>query len=425
MKLFNKCALAVALALAVPASAYATNGMFMIGYGVKSVGMGGVAIAFPQDSLAGATNPAAISAVGTRFDIEATYFAPNAEATLGGTNTKSRANMFLIPGIGFSMPVDNETTFGFSMVGAGGGGTHYKQNLYDINTTSSRVNVNGDLGVDLMVMQMNPTIAQKISDNHAVGATLVMGLQRFKAFGLGNFTQFTSSQSESSSLTDRGVEYSRGMGVRMGWLGKFPELGLTLGAAATSKIYMTRFQNYSELFAEQGDIDTPANVGAGISFKTTPKLTVAMDITRTYYSKVRSIANPGPNTSGGLFPDSREANALGKDAGLGFGWRDQIVYKLGANYAYNGKWTFRGGWNYGKSPINEAREIAVNITAPANTQHHATLGFTQKINKEMEWSFAYMHAWAFSQCGPTYIGNTGCIKMSQNSFGAQLAFAFY
>ncbi len=54
-----KRTLALALAVAMPTPAFATNGMFMIGYGVKSVGMGGVAIAFAQDALVGATNPAA------------------------------------------------------------------------------------------------------------------------------------------------------------------------------------------------------------------------------------------------------------------------------------------------------------------------------------------------------------------------------
>lgn len=425
MKRFTKRALVLAVLATVPATASATNGMFMIGNGVKSVGMAGVAIAYPQDALAGATNPAALGEVGTRFDIEATLFLPNAQATLGGTNSKSRANEYLLPGLGFSMPVDNETTFGFSMVGAGGGGTHYKQNLYDLAQTAGGTGTphTADMGVELMVMQMNPTIVQKFSNNNMVGFSVVMGLQRFHAYGLGNFTKFTVSGTDDM-LTDRGIEYSRGLGGRLGWLGKFPDIGLNLGAVATSKVYMSKFQNYSELFAEHGDIDTPANVGAGAALKITPKFTVAMDITRTYYTKVRSIANPGPNTSGPVFPDSKESNGLGQDAGLGFGWRDQTVYKLGFNYEYNSKWTWRGGWNYGKSPIKQEREIAVNITAPASTQHHVTLGATHEIDKGTELSFAYMHAFEFSQSGPTYIGSTGTLKMSQNSFGMALGFFF-
>ena len=427
-----KRTLATALLVSTPMVANATNGLFMIGQGVKSVGMGGVVIAFPQDALAGATNPAAIGEIGTRFDLEATLFLPSAQASVyispekGSINSKSRANMFLIPGLGFTMPVDNETAFGFSMVGAGGGGTHYKQNLYDLthNVNGTGLPNTGDLGVDLMVMQMNPTMSQKLNPNNTVGVSVVMGLQRFKAFGLGDFNTFTSTGASTTNLTNRGVEYSRGLGMRFGWLGSFPGIGLTLGAAATSKVYMTKFQNYSELFAENGDLDTPANVGAGIGLKITPKLTIAMDIIRTYYSKVRSISNIGPPSDGSAFPIGQEVNALGLDGGLGFGYDDQIVYKLGVNYVQNSKWTWRGGWNYGKSPVKEEREIAFSIVAPAVTQHHATLGATYKINREMETSFAYMHAFAYEQSGPIYVGETGTIKMSQNSFGASLGFAF-
>ena len=40
------------------ASGHATDGCFDFGYGVKAKGIGGAGVAFPQDSLAPATNPA-------------------------------------------------------------------------------------------------------------------------------------------------------------------------------------------------------------------------------------------------------------------------------------------------------------------------------------------------------------------------------
>jgi hypothetical protein len=47
--------LAFTLLLAIPASA--TDGYFSTGYGIKQQGQGGAGIAFPEDSLAAATNP--------------------------------------------------------------------------------------------------------------------------------------------------------------------------------------------------------------------------------------------------------------------------------------------------------------------------------------------------------------------------------
>jgi len=58
-------------------AATATNGYFKHGYGVRSQGMAGVAMALPQDSLAAATNPAGTGLVGERVDAGLTWFRPD------------------------------------------------------------------------------------------------------------------------------------------------------------------------------------------------------------------------------------------------------------------------------------------------------------------------------------------------------------
>ena len=64
-------ALAGAALLAVSAStaAHATDGYFLNGVGAKAKGMGGAAIAYPQDGMAAANNPASISGMDSRVDI--------------------------------------------------------------------------------------------------------------------------------------------------------------------------------------------------------------------------------------------------------------------------------------------------------------------------------------------------------------------
>jgi long-chain fatty acid transport protein len=68
------CLLAFTWFLAIPA--FATDGYFSIGYGVKQVGQGGAGIAFAQDSLAAATNPAGMVFVGDRFELGMSWFRP-------------------------------------------------------------------------------------------------------------------------------------------------------------------------------------------------------------------------------------------------------------------------------------------------------------------------------------------------------------
>ncbi|MGA9526835.1 MAG: hypothetical protein WBS24_01835 [Terriglobales bacterium] len=67
MKVQHKyCLLALIAILTVPV--FATDGYFATGYGIKQLGQGGAGVAFPQDSLAAATNPVGMVFVGNRFD---------------------------------------------------------------------------------------------------------------------------------------------------------------------------------------------------------------------------------------------------------------------------------------------------------------------------------------------------------------------
>lgn len=423
---------AIALALITPGVSYATNGMFMMGFGAKSRGMGGIAVAMPQDSIAGAVNPATIFAAGSRVDIGMDVFRPIAKASLGKGTTaspryteKSRINemgienIFFMPNAGAIMKMSN-MAMGVSMVGAGGGGSRYNFNLYNSQTGG---NTTKTLGVSLMIAQVNPTFAMKINKHNVIGGSLIIGMQRFKAYGLGEFVQFTKSVT-TNNLTNNGSDYAFGFGLRLGWLGTFMHKRLRVGVAGATQTYMTKFRKYSELFAEGGRINTPGNVTAGLSFKVNDRFTAAFDINYIMYEDVAAVANIGPNTIGNLYPVDKATNALGSPAGLGFGWTNQTVYKLGLSYKYTDKWTVRGGWNYAKSPINEKHEIIFNIVAPAVVQNHLTLGATYKYSKATELSFSYVHAFEFKQNGPTYIGSTGEIGMYQDSIGASYAMKF-
>ena len=63
LRLRGLCLVSILLA---PVAAEATNGYFLIGFGAKSRGMGGVGVAYAQDGLAAAFNPAGMSDVKIR-----------------------------------------------------------------------------------------------------------------------------------------------------------------------------------------------------------------------------------------------------------------------------------------------------------------------------------------------------------------------
>jgi len=426
---------AIATCISIPA-ANATNGMLMIGNGNKSRAMGGVAVATPLDSLSGASNPATIAGMEDRFDIGMDIFIANVEAQLGSVAAKSEAsvnglgldNAYFMPAMAITYQYTDDITLGFSMVPTGGGGTLFRTNFFEAARagTANTPSINDKLGVDLLIMEMNPTIAYKLNKQNSIGASLVIGVARFNAYGLSLFNTFTQDQSTLEGFTNQGKEWTGGAGLRIGWMGSYGDLNL--GASYSSKVYMKEFDKYTELFAENGNIDVPAIAGLGVSYNITPELLLAMDVTYTFYEDVRSIANLGPNLADATSPLGSDDRKLGLPDGLGFGWENQTVIKLGAAYQYDNQTTLRAGWNYGKSPIDEDTQIIFNLLAPASVQNNLTLGGTYALNSTMELNLSYVRAFEFEQSGPTYISddgsNFGRLKMDQHSLGLSFSMMY-
>lgn len=408
-------ALAVATAVVAP-SALATNGYFSHGYGVKSFGMAGVGVAYPQDSLAAATNPAGMVLVGARKDIGVQLFnpSPRSQDSQGGSLTmgknESDGDFFFVPEGGYNAMLDANTSFGVSIYGNGGMNTEYKTNTFaGLGAGTS------PLGVDLAQLIIAPTWSKKLNNNNAIGASLLLGYQRFKATGL---EAFGGNSTDSTKLTNNGYDSSTGTGVRIGWTGNVSPT-VTLGAVYSSKVSMGKFDKYAGLFAEQGDFDIPANFAVGMAVKVNPKTNLVLDVQKIEYGSVKSIANPLDAAPSG-------ATSLGANEGAGFGWKDQTVIKLGFDYKHSNEWTLRAGWNHGNSPIPDS-QLLFNIIAPAVVEDHLTLGATMHTGKSSEVNFAFMHALENKQTGPVlsaFGGGTSELKMSQNAFSVSWGWGF-
>lgn len=403
------------LALMMSSIAYATDGYFPHGYGVKSQGAGGVGIALPQDTLAIASNPAGLGAIGNRMDVGVTWFRPIREAEIeghpapiNGTYEANETKNFLIPEFGYSHVISPETTVGVAVYGHGGMNTDYEKAVPLFG--------NNRLGMDLAQLFIAPTIAWKATPEHTIGVSLNLAYQQFKARGLHNFANPFFSESPNN-VTGKGYDHSYGAGVHLGWQGQVSD-NVTLGAHYKSKTYMTKFDKYKGLFAEQGDFDIPSSYGAGIAVKATPKLTVAADIERINYSGVDSVGN-------GI---SKFFTAqLGSDNGAGFGWQDSTVYKLGIIYAATDNLTLRAGYNHINQPIPSSQTL-FNIIAPGVVENHATLGMTWTFENKSELSLSYFHAFEHKVRGKGSIpaafgGGEANLKMYQDAVGVAYSWA--
>lgn len=404
---FTKIA-ALLAAAGFSASAFATNGYFSHGYGLKAKGMGGVGIAMPQDAMAAATNPAGMAIVGDRIDFGLDVFMPDrtvtwTNATFGVTagDYRSGKREFYVPEFGYNRSIGNDATLGITVYGNGGMNTAYNAPILAQGRTNTYSN--------LEQLFIAPTWAKKINANHSIGVTLNLIRQTFEARGLHGFA---NSSSDSSHLTDNGVDTSYGWGLKFGWTGEVSQ-ALTLGATYQTESRMTKFDKYKGLFAEQGKFNIPETYGVGMAFKATPATTLAADIVHISYGKIRSLAN-----SGEFNPP---AGTLGTANGAGFGWKDQNILKLAIVHEYNERLTLRAGYNYGKMPLND-KNTYFNILAPATIEQHLTLGATWKFQDKSELTVSYMHGYNKGLNGTGGNGNTQAgypinLKMDQSSLG--------
>ncbi len=410
-----------ALVAVVTLPAQATNGYFSHGYGTKSKGMAGAGVALSQDALAPATNPAGIAGMAPRMDVGMAIFNPQREYTVTGNpsggpgtfpmepgNVESDSDYFFIPHFGYIWSLGGDKTLGLAVYGNGGMNTDYPAHANPIRGSAGQgadptaANFNpcipgffkgtgtfcdGSAGVNLAQLFIAPTFAQQVNDKFSWGISPILAYQEFEAKGLATFGAFTAD-GNPDDLTNRGKDRSTGFGARVGVQFQATD-AVTIAASYQSKMSMSEFDKYADLFAEQGDFDIPANWTLGLAWKTSPRSVLTFDIQQIMYSDVAAVSNPFSNLTTGCFTGDPD-QCLGGDDGVGFGWDDMTVYKLGYQWQ-DGSWTWRLGYSQADQPIGSS-EVLFNTLAPGVMETHLTGGFTKELEDGMEINFALMYA---------------------------------
>lgn len=424
----------MAAVLATGSAAWATDGYFPHGFGIKSKGMGGASVAVTDNAFAGINNPAASVWAGNRAEMGLDIFMPKRSAArsapgFGGMlegDVKSDGSAFAIPEFAYNKNIDNRMSWGVTVYGNGGMNTELPGgNVTCMNPNNGQpyqgnlLCGQGKLGVDLMQLVVAPALAYKVDAQHSFGVSPLLVLQQFKATGLDAFAGFSMAPSQ---MSDTGTDRSTGLGVRLGYLGQMSDT-LKFGATYSPKIKMSKFDKYSGLFAGQGSFDIPENYALGINLQVTPAVSVAADYSRINYSGVPSIGNPMSNLMMG--------NPMGSTNGPGFGWSDVNVLKFGVQWQATSTMVLRAGYNQTTNPV-KAENVTFNILAPGVIKQHYTLGGTYALSKDSEFTWAYMYAPKNTVTGssmyngmmPGASGITETLRMSQQSLGVQYGWKF-
>ena len=382
---------------------------------------------------------------------------------------------FLIPNFGYTHPLDAQSAVGVALFGNGGMNSDWRSKdtlsfpgLGNLGTFggnnpfanpphyqlpdgsfgpqipgTSRIG-GGNAGVNLEQLGLSLGYARDVSETLHLGAALLLAYQSLEVKGVGAFQGFTQTFTQSfianrgagavspGNLSDNDASESYGWGVQLGAIWDINPM-FSLGASIRSKMYMSEFDEYSDLLAEGGDFDMPAVGTIGLAFRPNKQLTVAFDVQQIWYGDVDSIANDnelaqkcnlaaafGPTPDGSIYDAS---SCLGGDDGAGFGWRDMTILKLGIQYALNDQLTLRAGYSHGNSPI-VGSQVAFNTLAPGVIEDHWTLGATYKMTKDYELTFWGMYAPENTVKGPGAFTGTQAPEISMNQYEIGINFGW-
>lgn len=445
---FTRKLLVSAVFLAVAVEAQATNGYFTHGLGVINKSMAGAGTATPQEAIAIANNPASAVLLGDAFEVGLSIFSPRRQYTAsaslangnGGAFTiapgkvESGSEYFPIPYIAKTWALQNDTAAGLTLYGRGGMNTDYTSGaaLFDPDGPGPSPVVrapgpfgNGNAGVDLSQLFAEAAYAGKFNDKLAWGVSAILVAQSFEAKGVGSFAPYTSSFARSggrtmpTKLSNNGHDLSTGYGAKIGvqWQ---PLQNLRTSLSYQSVISTSEFDDYGDLFAEQGGFDIPANIRFGLSWDYSNSVTLHYDIDHTSYSDIDSVGNPVSNifrcpTAGAGGTDV--SACLGGNNGAGFGWKDVTVHKLGVAWkaASLPQWTFRAGVSHGQQPI-EPSEVLFNMLAPGVVERHFTVGGTWQRADGKQFSAALLYAPEGSVSGRNSFDPTQRLELKMHQF---------
>src|SRR5574340_17456 len=380
---------AVSAALcSVALSAHATNGDQMMATSAAQAGMGGATIAQAQDALTVLVNPAGMADLGmTEMRMDLGFGMLNRPREVNGQESDS--NWYLMPGGGAEVNVNDRLFLGMALGGIAGMGV----NVPDAMPAALG---NQPVVTTKQVFRFSPAAAFKVNEALALGVSLNIVNQTLAMSipgGGGNYV----------SLPQNG---QFGFGATLGATYKInPKL--QAGLTYTTKTDIAKMEYNTPTGQTSFDMDMPASLGVGLSFKPMPGLQVEFDVKHYAFEDVMEsipVTNPPPG-----FP-----------AALKFGWEDQTVYAIGVKKDL-GKMAVSVGFNYGKSPIGE-EDVNMNLGSTAIVEKHLSFGLTRKFSDKVSGAFAYTHA--FSNDLTSSVAPYNKIEIDQNQYNFNVSYLF-
>ncbi len=240
--------------------------------------------------------------------------------------------------------------------------------------------------IKLEAIFVQPTISFRIGDVFSIGGGPIYatGGVEFNRNLSTNPLYSNNGQPTDVNLNGKGIS---AWGYNAGFMFK-PSKTVTIGVNYRSEITMEArggeavFSDVPGFATAQlanttfdADLPLPSEITAGISYKPSEKWLFAFDYNRAEWSAYKALTVKFANGNTSNNPRN---------------YKDASTYRLGAQYTANEKLTFRAGWYFDESPVQDGYFAP---ETPRNNSMGYTGGLTYKLNKNLglDFSFLYLH----------------------------------
>jgi long-chain fatty acid transport protein len=409
--------------VSLPVPALATNGYQLIAIGANQKSMAGAVTAAPQDAMTAISNPAGIGRIGNRADFSMEAFFPVRSVdftSLQGERTEGGSELYGIPSMGWVAPAfgRDDVFFGGGMFATSGLGVDYGQSIFLPGQALDQMasappgtfeDVTFDGYSVIQFWKMAPAVAWNVNEQLSLGFSLNLDYQSLTMRQVIRDVPFwndpgdpTAGITQANVSLDLGRPTSQfGYGATVGFLYDVHEL-VTLGGSYASKQYFSDAEfrvgagdvfNFNGAMGAPGiyklDLEFPQMLAVGMAVRPLEGLLVDVDVKWINWSATHeSVELSGPHDA---FDTNGDLSGDASSTALDFGWDDQTVLALGAQYLVNDRLTLQAGFNTATAPIDEA-DVFNNLILPAVVEKHVTFGFHYYLGEHWGIGGAFMSA---------------------------------
>ncbi|WP_257294271.1 OmpP1/FadL family transporter [Endozoicomonas sp. YOMI1] len=294
-------------------------------------------------------------------------------------------NTSLIPFGYFSMPVDDQLSFGFGVYAPFGSSTDYDDDWAGRFLADE---------TQVTIVNFQPTVAYKFSDQ------LSLGLGVFATYGEGELSRFVNPQAPNDNVVIKGDDWAYGWNIGAIWQ---PQESTSLGISYRSSIKLklkgdatgtgSIWTSFGGSATEKAklDITLPETLDFSLTHQIDDRWKVMAGATWTRWSQFDKLVVSSDEGSGPVSYPQRASPVPGVITYVQENWKDSWAFALGGSYKYSDQLTLKAGYALDQTPVQDAYRTA---RIPDGDRNWVTVGAKYELGNDWTVDAAYGYMFA-------------------------------